>query len=155
MENKKVKANLTSEQKKKLTQIIALSAGLILVFIMVLFLTKGLRISKEKKLENNLIKLGEQFYTEFYYEQTKQSDPNINMADYLKTFKEMGLGVSLNTLSTYSDDVDEDIIKSFENVNGKACDKEKTMVIIYPKEPYAKTDYTIEAKLDCGFESEK
>ena len=148
---KSIKSNLTPEQKKKLTQIIALAAGLVLVFIIVLLLTSGLRLSKEKKLENNLIKLGEQFYTEFYYESTKQSNPDRNMADYLKTFKKMGIGVSLNTLSTYSDDVDEDIIKSFENVNGKACDKEKTMVIIYPKEPYSKTDYTIEAKLECGF----
>ena len=29
------------------------------------------------------------------------------------------------------------------------------MVVIYPKEPYGKTDYSIDAILDCGFESEK
>ena len=29
------------------------------------------------------------------------------------------------------------------------------MVVIYPKEPYGKTDYSIDVILDCGFESEK
>lgn len=148
MKNKK---QLNEAQKKKLIQIIALAGGLVLIFIIVLLLTSGLRASKEKKLENNLISLGKQFYTEFYYDQTQASNQDRSMADYLKTFKEMGIGVSLNTLSTYSDNVDEEIIKSFENVNGKACDKEKTMVVIYPKEPYGKNDYNIEAKLECGF----
>lgn len=151
----KAKKQLNDAQKKKLIQIIAIAGGLVLIFIIVLSLTSGLRLSKEKKLEKNLISLGEQFYTEFYYDQTQVSLSDKNMANYLKTFKEMGIGVSLNTLSTYSDDVDQEKIKSFDNVNGKACDKENTMVVIYPKEPYGKKDYTIEAKLDCGFKSKK
>ena len=32
------------------------------------------------------------------------------------------------------------------------CDKTESVIVIYPQEPYGKTDYVIDAKLSCGFE---
>ena len=31
----------------------------------------------------------------------------------------------------------------------KNCDKEKTSVIIYPKSPYGKTDFTVKVNMNC------
>lgn len=34
----------------------------------------------------------------------------------------------------------------------KECDKEDSYVIIKPKKPFGKKDYTVEAYLSCGFD---
>ena len=35
------------------------------------------------------------------------------------------------------------------------CDRNSSMVIIYPKDPYGQKDYTIDAILVCGFEEKE
>ena len=73
----------------------------------------------------------------------------------LKKYEELGIKVNLDNLSRYNNKENEELVKTFvNNKNNEACNLQDTKVIIYPKSPYNKTDYTIEVQLVCGFEQE-
>ena len=75
---------------------------------------------------------------------------------FLEKYKDIGIKVSLDNMlrSKKTETTDEN--NSFINKEtNEECNKNTSMVVIYPKEPYGKTDYSIDAILDCGFESGK
>lgn len=143
------------EKKKKMIQICAISVGIIVVFVVVLFLTKGIRLSQEEKLNKSLTKMGEEFYTEFYYSEISKDKTSTEVSEFLSKFQDVGIKVNLDNLSRYNDNTNEDEIANFKNDNGTECNKTNTRAVIYPKSPYGKNDYTIKVELDCGFESNK
>lgn len=141
------------EKKKKMIQICAIAVGLIIVFIVVLFLTRGIRLSQEEKLNKSLTKMGEEFYTEFYYSEISKDKTSTEVSEFLSKFQDVGIKVNLDNLSRYNDNANEDEIANFKNEDGTECNKTNTRAVIYPKSPYGKNDYTIKVELDCGFET--
>lgn len=142
-----------NDKKKKMIQICAISIGLIIVLAVVLFLTKGSRLSQEEKLSKSLTQMGEEFYTEFYYEEISKGKTSSEVSEFLSKFQDVGIKVNLDNLSRYNDNANEEEIAEFKNEDGDACDKTNTRAVIYPKSPYGKDDYTIKAELDCGFDT--
>ena len=73
--------------------------------------------------------------------------------EFVKKYGSIGIKVNLDNLSRYSGDGVAERVGQFKNdKTNEDCDKENTKVTIYPKEPYGKSDYTIEAVLVCGFD---
>ena len=106
--------------------------------------------SNEKELTGNLEKLGKSFYEDFYYPSQAKSQKDVK--DFVKRFEKTGIKVNLANISKFSK-VDKKLVDSMINKKTKKkCDTEKSVVTIYPKKPYGKTDYKIEVTLDCGFE---
>ena len=108
--------------------------------------------SNEKKLDTSLVEMGREFYEDFYYEQVgTSSDERTNL---LSKFTDIGIKVDLDNLGRYKNGEFKEKISEFKNTKtDEKCNKTNTKVIIYPKSPYGKTDYTIKAELDCGFNS--
>ena len=152
-EKKEVNNTISDNEKKsKMIQICLISIGLIVVLVVVMFLTRGLRLSQEEKLSKSLTDLGEEFYTEFYYDEISKGKTSDELAEFLSGFQDVGIKVNLDNLSRYNDNANEEEIAKFKNEKDEACDKTNTRAVIYPKSPYGKNDFTIKAELDCGFE---
>lgn len=125
------------------------------VIIVVLCFTLGFgKKSNEKEIENSLTEMGKSFYENFYYEQVGSSSDERNTL--LSKFTTIGIKVDLENLARYNDgEFSKEIKELKNNKTNKACNKTNTKIIIYPKSPYGKTDYTIKVKLDCGFSDKK
>lgn len=136
--------------KKKIAIIVA--AVVIVVAVVVFVLVKG--GSNEDKLKSSLTDMGRDFYENFYYEQVgKSSEERTNL---LSKFTTVGIKIDLENLERYDSGKFATDIKAFVNNKTKEkCNKTNTKVVIYPKSPYGKTDYTVEAQLDCGFKEKK
>ena len=127
---------------------------LLIIFIIILgFLSyvffynlKNPKVDTES-FSNELNKMGETIYTDYYYEVTKVNKTDEEFKEYLGKFNKIGLQFNLVELSKYSED-NNNIISKFLEEN-KSCGRENTMVIIYPEEPYSKDDFTSEVRIDC------
>lgn len=135
--------------KKKVLSIIVLFIGLVIIGMLIIYFTKDLRISKEEKIVRDLTSMGEKLYSDYYYSQISSNKTTDEVISFLKKYETTGLKFNLSEMEKYSDEYKEKI-STFKNKK-KLCDKENTMVIIYPKSPYTKTDFDSEIKLDCGF----
>lgn len=109
----------------------------------ILFIPK----SNKAKLEAELKEMGKGFYEDFYYDLVVNS----NGVDSIKKFENTGIKVDLDNLSRQND-ANKEKVKDFVNDKNEECNKANTKVIIYPKDPYGKTNYQLEVQLDCGFE---
>lgn len=123
--------------------------ALVLVLFMGVMLLTGCG-SNEKELKGNLEKLGKSFYEDFYYPSQSKSQKDVK--EFVKRFEKTGIKVNLANISKISK-VDKKLVEGMVNKKTKKkCDTEKSVVTIFPKKPYGKTDYKIEVNLDCGFE---
>lgn len=123
----------------------------IIAVIAMLFIDKK---DNKKELEKSLTEMGRDFYENFYYDQVGSSADE--RTSLLSKFTTVGIKVDLDNLGRYNNGELKDQISKFQNKKNKEkCSKTNTRVIIYPKSPYGKTDYTVEIELDCGFEKEK
>lgn len=154
VKEEKVVAEKNSSNNKKVIQIVIIVVVLAVVLGVVFILTKGVRLSDEEKLEKSLTKMGETFYTDFYYTEISKNKTSQEVSEFLAKFQDVGIKVNLDNLSRYNDGANEDEIAKFKN-GDKECDKTNTRAVIYPKSPYGKSDYTIKAELDCGFEAKE
>lgn len=110
--------------------------------------------SNEKTLDASLKEMGKNFYENFYYEQVGSSADE--RTSLLSKFTTVGIKVDLDNLGRYNDgEFKEEISKFKNNKTNDKCNKTNTRVVIYPKSPYGKTDYTIKTELDCGFNDKK
>lgn len=110
--------------------------------------------SNEEQITKKLETMGAKFYEDFYYKQIETLGDEKTV--FLKNFEKIGIKVDLGNLSRYKGQDSEEVLKQFVNKKtNKACDKEKTQVVIYPQSPYDKESYKIEVILECGFEKEK
>ncbi len=141
---------------KKTLIIIASILVVVLVVLTVFILNPFAKsASQEEDMKKKLETMGAEFYEDFYYKQIDSLGEE--KADFLKKYETLGIKVDLGNLSRYKGQNDsEEILKEFVNKEtNKACDKNKTQVIIYPQSPYDKKSYKLEVKLECGFETEK
>lgn len=152
-EKNEVKNEKGFDKKKKMIQICAIAVGLIVVFAIVLWLTRGSNLSLEDSLSKSLKNMGEEFYTEFYYAEVTRDKTTTEISEFLSKFQDVGIKVSLDNLSRYEEGKNEKEIEKFKNEKGTKCNTTSTRAIIYPKSPYGKKDYTVSVELDCGFES--
>ena len=168
-EEKKVEVNeekVTKEEKvekveKKETKPESKSSvnGLAIVIVLIVVFAVGYGLFKafgggatlETSLNNSLKKMGEEFYTEYYYPEISKDKSSAEVTTILEKFKDIGIKIDLDNLSRYNDGANEEEIAKFKN-NGKACNNKTTRAIIYPKSPYGKKDYKVEVELDCGFD---
>ena len=135
-------------KRKKFLIIVLLIICLVVLGFLILYFTKDLRISKEEKIVRDLTSMGEEVYTELYYPSISKDSNIKSVENYLKSYEETGLKFSIAELEKYNEDFSEKIEKF--KIGTKQCDKKNTMVIIYPKSPYKKTDYTLEIKMQCN-----
>ena len=104
--------------------------------------------TKEQKIERKLKKMTKSFYEDYYYDlllEDKGSSDKV--VEYLSKFSKTGLKISFDSLKAYYDQT-----SNMNYTELTVCDEIDTKVIIYPKEPYGKTDYTMEYKLSCDLE---
>ena len=133
--------------KKKLGIIIGVAVLVVAALVVGIILFLGR--SNEKELTTNLSKLGEQFYTEFYYPSQEKSQEDVTA--FVKKFEKTGIKVNLENIAKVSK-VDQTLVKGMiNNKTKKECDKTASYVIIYPEKPYGKTNYKVEVNLECGF----
>ena len=133
--------------KKKLLKIIGAAVVVIAGIVVGAILLFG--GNNEKKLTSNLTTLGKQFYEEFYYPSQEKSQEDVKA--FVKKFEKTGIKVNLENIAKVGK-VDQDLVKGMvNNKSKKECDKTASYVVIKPKKPYGKTDYTIEVNLECGF----
>lgn len=106
---------------------------------------------KEKKdakedLEKRLREIGVIWYEEHYF---IQAGEEIN----LDRFTDSGVSTNVANLSVLKVKGLDEMVKNFKNpITGEDCDKEKSFVKVFPKEPYGKEDYEIEVNLVCGLD---
>ena len=127
---------------------------LVIFASIILFFTLNKSEDESLKLSSSLKDLGIDFYENFYYKQIGKTDNE--RKEFLEKYKDIGIKVSLDNLSRYKKDDMDDILKQFVNDKTKEeCDRNSSMVIIYPKDPYGQKDYTVDAILVCGFEEKE
>lgn len=107
----------------------------------------------QKKLEKRLETVGRDFYENMYYDHIVSNKSDEEVKEFFSKFTEIGIKVDLDNLNRYDTEKYPNLIDEFvHNKSKDACHPINTKVIIYPSEPFNKTDYTIESELDCGFE---
>lgn len=125
--------------------------GVLLALIITLSLFIIKKDNQKEELTTILKELGSEFYEEFYYD--KVGNNLEERKNFLEKYKDIGIKINLDNLSRYNTEQNKEKIEQFVNKKtNQECDKESTMVIIYPNEPYEKNSYTEEIKLICGFE---
>lgn len=125
--------------------------GILLVLIITLSLFMIKKDNQEEELTTILKELGSEFYEEFYYD--KVGNNLEERRNFLEKYKDIGIKINLDNLSRYNSEKNKEKIEQFVNKKtNQECDKENTMVIIYPNDPYEKDSYKEEIKLICGFE---
>ncbi len=151
-ENEVKRKRVKKRKPKKIVLIIG-GVALIVVIIISCILLIG---DNEKKLTKELENMGVTFYEEYFYDMIKDryKDDEKGFKEYLAEYQEQGFKVDLENLAVTNNTKDK--LDDFVNSKTKEkCDKNKTVVVIHPKEDYSKTDYTMDITLVCGFEENK
>lgn len=92
----------------------------------------------EKLLQENV----SDYYENKYYNLIGNSE--VEKAKFLEKYSEIGLKINLDNLIKAS----EEYANNLKEVSD-TCDKQKTIVFIYPKNPYGKMDYDLKVQLSC------
>ena len=138
--------------KKK--TIIILSIVFVLILLIISFIIiKNNSQESEKDYVSEFTKIGEEAYSKYYYQvllKDKKSEEEVKA--FVKKYEKIGLSFNLSTLKGFAVNMDKEeylnLINEFLDKN-RSCNEEKTMVVIYPKDPYLNTDFTSEIKLNC------
>lgn len=137
-------------KNKKIMILISVVILIALIVSFILIFGGKKELSQQEKLTNKMKEMAESFYQNFYYDQVGSNDSE--RQEFLKKYETIGFKVNLDNLSRYTDIDSEQILKDFVNdKTNEQCDKYQSQAIIYPKDPYSKTSYTIEIQLYCGF----
>ena len=137
----------------------SLFVWLILIFLLMVlgFLSfiffKNLKYKDEKDYVELFTQMGEKVYTDLYYDSISKSYTKEQLKEFLSKFKDIGLQFNLVEISKFSNEY-KDTIETFVK-NNTNCKKEETMLIIYPKEPYGKSDFTSVLQMDCYKQKKK
>ena len=135
--------------KKKFIIIGSIIAGIILLAVLII-LCITVFFNKEGITTKKVKSMGEDYYTNYLYDTLSKDRKKEDLNKILAKYAGIGIKINLETLEKYSSGKYKEEIKNLKS-NKKACDKKNTMVIIYPEEPYNKTNYRVEVELDCGF----
>jgi hypothetical protein len=94
-------------------------------------------------------KMGESYYSDFFYGQVTSSMDDEKKAEFLKKSESTGLSVSVENLLRFAQhNKSEDEYNKFEKAV-KKCNADASKVVITPEEPFGATDFKIEVKLEC------
>ena len=130
------------KNKRNVTICIAALAVIIIAITSVSVISYSFKgKSKETLFEEDLKEMGKDFYENFYYDLVV----NDHGVDQISKYENTGIKIDLDNLGRRAEENKEKDVY-------KECDKDKTKVIINPKNPYGKTDYEISVELECGFD---
>ena len=143
------------KNKKEQNKIIkVLLLCLIIIIFLCLFgfginkIIKSITSPKKDELTLYLEDMGKEFYEEFYYEQLGSTLKE--KEKFLSQYKDIGIKISLSTLSKYRGNKFKNMIDKFINKDTKEqCNINTTKVIIYPKAPYEKDSYKMVTEIEC------
>lgn len=145
----KINLKKIMSSKKNIAIIAGVVVGIIILGIVIAILFS--RDSQEKVLMTRMEELGKEFYEKFYY--PIQGTTDEEKIAFAKKYETLGIKVSLDNLARYDYENKDEILEEFVNNKTKEyCDKTNSQVIIYPKEPYDISSYTIDVILECGFD---
>lgn len=147
--------NKVKENKKIVLIVVGaiLAVGLIVLLVSVLGKEK---VSEEEMLTKELEKIGRDYYENYYYVSAANSEELKDKKEYLQNFSSVGLKINLDNLQRYNNTLKDKNKTEFKNTEkNKKCSTEKSMVTIYPTDPYGKKDYKISVYLDCGFDKKE
>ena len=126
----------------------------ILISILVIGLVAFVLFNKYRKqkeedyLYNQLNRVVKEYYKDYYYNTLGNND-DIRKTNAEK-FKSVGIKISLNDLSKYKSDNSE-ILNKFKNSQTNAnCDYDKTIITIYPIDPYGNENIRVDSNIVCG-----
>lgn len=135
--------------KKKFILIGSIVAGVIVLAVLIV-LCITVFFNKERITTKKVKSMGVDYYTNYLYDVLAKDRKKEELDKILVRYADRGIKINLETLEKYNSGKYADEIKNLKS-GKKACDKKNTMVIIYPEEPYNKTDYRVEIELNCGF----
>lgn len=135
--------------KKKFIVIGSIVAGVIILAVLII-LCITVFFNKERIVTKKVKNMGKDYYTNYLYDTLAKNRKKEELNEILSKYAGRGIKVNLGTLEKYSSGKYKEEIKSLKSKK-KACDKTNTRAVIYPVEPYGKTDYKVEVELDCGF----
>lgn len=123
---------------------------IVIIAILALTLCSVFGGSKKDKITKSLKNMGNDFYTEYYYNQLSKGRSKDEVAKILERYKKIGIKIDIDNLSLFNSGKYKKDIKEFKGDKYK-CDGKNTKVIIYPEKPYGKKDYKLEVVVDCKF----
>ena len=144
---KEVKKNPVKIDKRIFIGIGALL--LLLLLIVIVFIIVKCINNPKVKTTKKVKQMGEAFYTEYYYKELSKNKTKKELSNILSKFDEKGIRISIHNLSVFNSGIYKEAIEAFKN--DSKCDGKKTKVIIYPKKPYGKNDFKVDAELSCEF----
>ena len=134
--------------KNKKIMIIGIVLIILLIGVLVIVAINSNTGAKTKKNYEKIVReLGKEFYENHYYDLVVKS----NGIDYVKSYSDAGLTITLDSIESMSISAK----KKAEKIHNEEhdCGKSSTKVVIHPKDPYGKGDYDMDIILDCGFEN--
>ena len=144
-----------NDKNRKKTIGILCSIIAIIILIVVILVSNSLTF-KNKKVEKHLSvrleEIGKTFYEKFYNQLGSTDEERSNK---IKDYTYEGIIIDLENLAITNFNEKQAILDEFKNAAGVSCDVNKTMVSIYPKEPYGIHDYDIVVNLDCGLDNKE
>ena len=148
--------NLLEKIKNNKGKLLIVLAIIVVVVGSIVLVTKLIgknKVSEKENLTTQLENIGRNYYENYYYVSAGNTEEENGKEKYLSNFATVGLKINLENLLRYNNTLkDKNETKFVNSKTNENCNYEKSMVTIYPKSPYGKTDYTINVYLDCGFE---
>lgn len=129
------------ENKKVILIILGLIVAIVIVSIFNLMFNKK---ETQVNVEDTLEAFAELYYEDIHYVEARSLFGD-NYINRLKIDEEDGIKLTLRSIVQIFEDVDT---KNFFQ-EGNYCSFTDTYAIIYPKQPYGKSDYKIETNVSC------
>ena len=144
---KKIEKPKKVEVKKNIfTKKNIIIASSILVFLILLLSIILCLVNPRNVATRKMKKMGKEYYTEYFYKVLSDGRKDSEVKEILSRYKDTGIKINIRNLSQYSDGKFKKETDSLDK-----CNKEKTMVIIYPKKGYKKNNYKVKVELVCEF----
>lgn len=136
-----MKKRTKKKMNKKVWSIIIVICLLIILISTIIVVSKisknNTNTDRSNVVAKELKELTKEFYEEKYYDTID--------VEILKKSKDSGLRVNLKDLYIRCDR-DKKIV---DPTTGNRCNEEETYAVIYPTEPFGKTDYKVEYTINC------
>lgn len=144
------KEEVKVEKKNIFTKRNIIIIVVLLVIINVLVGSILIYNNPKNKIKRSIKAMGTDFYTNYFYDTLASGRTKKELSEILERYKDTGIKVNLKSLSQFDSSKYKEDIDSFAGEN-KACNLNKTRVIVYPKAPYEKNNYKIIVELDCNY----
>lgn len=145
----------SNDNERLIKIIMGVVIAIVLVLAIIIPIVKNSN-NQEKQLEKYMKELGKVYYEDIYFE--AWGEDSEGRTKLLSSHTSTGINTDLSNLArTVSGkngfpSTDEILEKFVNKKTGKSCSKTATKVYFYPTEPFGKTNYKMEVKLDCGFD---